>query len=152
VREGSSEVGSIYRTVTRGFGRVDIFASTAIELDRFFVRNVGQADREEWLRLTKDTWTAPKIDFLVFLELDESNKGASVKGGFVDEANKVYHLSKPPGGDDPSSVDQSVEQPRLNIQCASQLVMDFIVYQPQVVRSRAGRKASQANITHLGCP
>jgi hypothetical protein len=79
VREGSSEIGSIYRTVARGFGRVDIFASTAIEFDRFFVCNVGQTDGEEWLGLTKDARTASEIDLLVFLELDESDKGVSVE-------------------------------------------------------------------------
>jgi len=77
--ERSSEVGPIYRTVTGGFGRVDIFASTAIELDGFFVCDVGQADGEEWLGLTKDPRTAPEIDFLVFLELDKSNDGVSVR-------------------------------------------------------------------------
>ena len=95
--------------MARGFGRVDIFASTAIELDGFFVCNVGQTDGEEWLGLTKDAWTAPEIDFLVFLELDESNQGASVKGGFSDIGNVVYHLGQSPGRDDPSSVNQPVE-------------------------------------------
>jgi hypothetical protein len=134
VRERSSEVGAIYRAVARGFGRVDIFAPSAIELDGFLVRNVGQADGEKWLRLTKDTRTAPEIDFLVFLELDESNKGASVKSGFVDKADEVYHLSKSPGGNNPPSVDQPIQQPGLNVQRAPQLVMDFIVYRPRLVR------------------
>lgn len=95
--------------MARGFGRVDIFASAAIELDRFFVCNVGQTDGEEWLGLTKDTRTAPEIDFLVFLELDESNQGASVKGGFGDKRNVIYHLGQSPGRDDPSSVNQPVK-------------------------------------------
>jgi len=72
VRERSPEVGSIYRTVARGFWGVDIFASAAVEFDGFFVCNVGQTDREEWLGLAKDTRTAPEVDFLVFLELDET--------------------------------------------------------------------------------
>lgn len=65
--------------MARGFRRVDIFASTTVELDGFFVRNIGEADGEKWLGLTKDTRTAPEIDFLVFLELNGSNKGGIVK-------------------------------------------------------------------------
>jgi len=95
--------------VARGFGRVYIFASTAIELDGFFVCNVGQADGEEWLGLTEDTRTAPEIDFLVFLELDESNPSASVKGDFADKGKVIYHLGQSPGRDDPSGVNQPVE-------------------------------------------
>ena len=65
--------------MTRGFWRVDIFASAAIKLDRFFVCNVSQADGEEWLGLAEDAWTAPEIDFFVFFELDERSDNVSVK-------------------------------------------------------------------------
>ena len=70
--ERSPEVCPIYRAVARGFWRVDIFASAAVELDGLFVCNVGQTDGEEWLGLAKDTRTAPEIDFLVLLELGET--------------------------------------------------------------------------------
>ena len=80
--EGGSEVGSIYRAVSRGFGGVDIFTSAAIELDGFFVCDVGQADRQERLGLTKDAWTAPEIDPLVFLELDEKKKQRACEARF----------------------------------------------------------------------
>ena len=71
--------------MSRGFGRVDIFTPATIELDGFFVCNVGQADGQEWLGLTKDAWAAPEIYPLVFLELDESDGGVLVKRDFVDK-------------------------------------------------------------------
>jgi hypothetical protein len=40
VREGGAEVGAIDRAVARRFGRVDVFAAAAVELDRLFVRDV----------------------------------------------------------------------------------------------------------------
>ena len=73
--ERSSEVCPIYGTVARGFGRVNIFASAAVELDGFLVCDVGQADREERLGLAKNTRTAPEVDFLVLLELDGTTIG-----------------------------------------------------------------------------
>ena len=53
----------------RGFGRVNVFASTTIELDGFFVRDVGETDGEERLRLAENARTSAKVRSLVFLEL-----------------------------------------------------------------------------------
>jgi len=61
-----------------------------------------------------------------------NNNMVPVKWGPEEEANEKYHLSQPPGGDNPSSVNQPIQQPRLNVQRASQLVMDFIIYQPHI--------------------
>ena len=85
--ERGSEIGSVYGTVSRGFGGVDIFTSTAIELNGFFVCDVGQADGKEWLGLTKDARTAPEIDPLVFFELDEDNNSVPMKRDFAGETN-----------------------------------------------------------------
>ena len=148
MREGSSEVGAIYRAVARGFRRVYIFASAAIELDGFFVRNIGQADGEKRLRLTKDTGTASEIDFLVFLKLGESK---SVKSGWMNKVDEVYHLGKSPGCDDPSSVDQPVQQPGLNIQGAPQLVVDFIIYGPRTVRDETRARPPKASVKYQDC-
>jgi hypothetical protein len=40
VREGGAEVGAVDRAVARGFGRVDVLAAAAVELDGFLVRDV----------------------------------------------------------------------------------------------------------------
>ena len=69
MRERSSKVSTIDRAVPRGFGRVNVFASTTIELDGFFVRDVGETDGEERLRLAENARTSPKVRSLVFLEL-----------------------------------------------------------------------------------
>lgn len=58
--------------------------------------------------LAKDTRTAPEVDFLVFLELDETIIGY-VKWGPEDEANEKYHLGQPPGGDNPSRMNQPIQ-------------------------------------------
>ena len=65
------------------------------------------------------------------------------------EVNERYHLSQPSGSDNPSSMNQSIQQSRLNIQRAPQLIMDLIVYQPQIVRPRW---SSRGDITDRDYP
>ena len=69
MRERSSKVSTIDRAVPRGFGRVNVFASTTVELDECFVGDVRETDGEERLRLTENTRTSTKVCSLVFLEI-----------------------------------------------------------------------------------
>ena len=67
--EGGPEVCAVDRAVSRGFGRVDVFAASAVEFDGFFVRDVAESDWEKWLRLAEDAWTTAKVRLLIFFEL-----------------------------------------------------------------------------------
>ena len=104
--EGSSEVGPIYRSVESGLWRVDIPTLDAMGLDRFFVCNVGQADKGERLGLAMDARTAAEIDIFVFPELDKSSGNVSTKRGIADEMRETYHLNKPYGGDGLPTIQQ----------------------------------------------
>ena len=55
--------------MTGGFGRVDVFAAAAIELDGLFVGDVCEADGEERLGLAKDPWATTEVGSFVFLQL-----------------------------------------------------------------------------------
>ena len=57
------------RYVHRGCRVINVFASTTIELDGFFVRDIGETDGEERLRLAENARTSAKVRSLVFLEL-----------------------------------------------------------------------------------
>ena len=57
------------RYVHRGFRGINVFASTTIKLDGFFVGDVGKTDGEERLRLAENARTSAKVRTLVFLEL-----------------------------------------------------------------------------------
>lgn len=69
VWEGGTEVGPVNRTVAGGFGRINVFTTTAVEFDRFFIRYVCEADGEERLGLAEDAGAATKVGTLVFVEL-----------------------------------------------------------------------------------
>lgn len=69
VRERGSEVGSVDGAVTRGFGGVEVFAATAVELDGFFVGDIGQSDGQEGLGGAEDPRAASEIGAFVFIEL-----------------------------------------------------------------------------------
>lgn len=56
--------------MSRGLGRVDIFTTTAIKLDRFFVRNITKTDEQKRLRLAQDSRTSPEIYPLEFFKLE----------------------------------------------------------------------------------
>lgn len=57
--------------MTRRFGRVDVFATTAIKLDGLFIRDIAETDGKERLRLAQDSGTSPEIHPLEFLELED---------------------------------------------------------------------------------
>ena len=69
VREGRAEVGAVDRAVARGLGRVDVLAAAAVELDGFLVRDVRQADGEEWLALTEHARASTEIGLFVLVQL-----------------------------------------------------------------------------------
>ena len=69
VRKGGAEVRPVDRAVARRFGRVQVFASPAEELDGLLVWDVGEPDGEERLGGAEDTWAATKVGALVFVEL-----------------------------------------------------------------------------------
>ena len=52
-----------------GFWGVDVFATTAVEFDRFLIGNVRESEREKRLGLAQDPWATTEVGFFVFLEL-----------------------------------------------------------------------------------
>lgn len=69
VRKGGAEVCAVDRAVARGFGRVQVFAAAAEELDGLLIWDVGEPDGKERLRGAKDTWAPTEVGALVFVEL-----------------------------------------------------------------------------------
>lgn len=67
--KGGPIVGTVNGRVTRGLGIVNVLTTRAVELYGLGVGNVAQTHREERLIVAEDTGTAPKVGFLVFLEL-----------------------------------------------------------------------------------
>lgn len=69
MREGRSEVGTIDGTVSRGFRRIDVLATAAVQLDRLFVWDVRQPYWKERLRLTEYAGAASEVGLLVLFKL-----------------------------------------------------------------------------------
>lgn len=67
--ECSAEIGAVDGPVSCGLWRIEIFASAAIELDRFLVGDVGETYRQERLLGAENARTATKIGSFVFLQL-----------------------------------------------------------------------------------
>lgn len=69
MRESGAEIGTIDGAMSRGFGRVEVFATGAVKFDSFFVRNVGEADGKKRMSEAQDSGTSAKVSFFVFLHL-----------------------------------------------------------------------------------
>ena len=88
------------RYVHRGFRGINVFASTTVELDGFFVRDVGETDGEARLGLTENTRTSTKVCSLVFLELLRGKGKNSItrlgmRGGSAKIIDNAPFLSTP---------------------------------------------------------
>lgn len=69
MRESRSKIRAVDATVSRRLGRVEVFASRAVQFDGLLVRNVGQTTRKKWLRLAEHARAPAKVRFFVLLQL-----------------------------------------------------------------------------------
>lgn len=77
MRKSCPEISTINGAVARGFGRVKVFTTSAVELDRLFVRDVSKSDRQEGLEGAEDARATTKVRSFIFFEL--SSKGMNRK-------------------------------------------------------------------------
>lgn len=71
MRKRASKVRAVNRSVSRRFGRVEIFAAGAVEFDGFVVRYVRETEGKEGLAVTEYAWATTKVSFLVLFDLGE---------------------------------------------------------------------------------
>jgi hypothetical protein len=67
--EGGAEVCAVDGGMAARLGIVEVLAPGAPELDRLLVRDVGQADGQEGMRVAVDARAFSKVGLLIFLEL-----------------------------------------------------------------------------------
>lgn len=61
--------GSVNTPMPCRFGRINVFASTAVQFDRFLVGDVCEPYGQEWVLVTEHTGASTEICALEFLEL-----------------------------------------------------------------------------------
>lgn len=105
VREGSTKVSAVDGAVSRGFGRVDVFAARAVELDGFLVGDIGEADRKEGLTIAEDARAPTKVGLLVFVD----------------------HFGQTTRGDDEAGVDETVEMSSGAFDAITHLLVDVFL-------------------------